>query len=548
MDGSTEPGPAAASGALAGPDAAEALATGRRFRGKNKNGRWKREEGTELAVIRLPLDVHPDDEPHLEQLFSTMWDVKRTLQRDARNAVDAYWAGTTRREADAKAWRRELGLTREGMERRAYAHMERSGWFGHHVSKALVMHQADEVFETAVARHLFPDASGRRHGRPKTGTWWDCTRIPGRARFHTSERTWETFRLHGTLDGHLAAHRHPRLDQTATTPDQAALLPAGTGVLAQPWRLQRPERPAGRIPTGASSAKGRPKTRAATWWDHTGPLTVVFAGGPDGRKGDLVLPVRLPSGAGRWARLVHFLGRPQAWHKIDLVRRRDASVPRGWAYEAHLMVLTGGYASPSPRASSPTGPGGPSSRSRDRTRRPLPPGRRPVRTAQRGLRPPQVLGVRFEADRAGAVREDREVPDPKVDADHGAGPACLAAAALDLHLQRHEPVPVRLPAHRRGQDPGPAVGQAAPQFTGRLVRADRPQSRQGHMPAIRLHPDGAGREPARQARLRPLLEPRETHFGALSSAGAGFMPVLQRRGGVRQAGAAGLLRVPIPPV
>jgi hypothetical protein len=45
---------------------------GRRFRGKNKNGRWKREEGTEPAVIRLTLDVHPDDEARLEQLYSGM--------------------------------------------------------------------------------------------------------------------------------------------------------------------------------------------------------------------------------------------------------------------------------------------------------------------------------------------------------------------------------------------------------------------------------------------------------------------------------------------
>jgi hypothetical protein len=185
----------------------------------------------------------------------------------------------------------------------------------------------------------------------KTGRWWDYTRIPGRARSHTSERTWETFRLHGTLAGHLAAYRHPRLDQTATTPARAALLAAGTSVLAQPWRLKRPERPAGRIPTGETNEKGRPKTRAARgWWDHTGPLTVVFAGGPDSAKGDLVLPVRLPSGSGRWTRIVHFLGRPEAWHKIDLVRRRDASAPRGWAYEAHLIILGVGYASPATRA------------------------------------------------------------------------------------------------------------------------------------------------------------------------------------------------------
>ena len=132
MDDSTVLGPTAASDASAPADA-EPAAGGRRFRGKNKNGRWKREEGTELAVIRLPLDVHPDDERDLERLFSAMWTVKRALQRDARAAVDAYWAGEVRRETDAKGWRRELGLTREGMERRAYRHLERSGWLGHHV-------------------------------------------------------------------------------------------------------------------------------------------------------------------------------------------------------------------------------------------------------------------------------------------------------------------------------------------------------------------------------------------------------------------------------
>jgi hypothetical protein len=124
MDDSDRLDPTAASDVPPEPVSA---APGRRFRGKNRNGRWKREEGTELAVIRLPLDVHPDDEQRLERLFSGMWDVKRALQRDARDAVDAYWAGEVRRELDAKGWRRELGLTREGMERRAYRHMERAG-------------------------------------------------------------------------------------------------------------------------------------------------------------------------------------------------------------------------------------------------------------------------------------------------------------------------------------------------------------------------------------------------------------------------------------
>ncbi|MDX3258129.1 hypothetical protein PV336_02610 [Streptomyces sp. MI02-2A] len=96
------------------PDAVSA----RRFRGKNKGQRWKRGEGTELAVIRLPLDVHRlEDLPRVENLYSAMWSVKRALQRDA---VDAYWAGDARRARDAKAWRAGLGLSREGMERRGY--------------------------------------------------------------------------------------------------------------------------------------------------------------------------------------------------------------------------------------------------------------------------------------------------------------------------------------------------------------------------------------------------------------------------------------------
>ncbi|MFF3515876.1 transposase [Streptomyces sp. NPDC002573] len=323
----------------------------RRYRRKNKKKRWTRDADTELAVIRLPLDLHdPATRHRTEDLFSAMWSVKRALQRDARDAVDAYWAGDVRRETDAKARRWELGLSREGMERRAYRHMENSKHLAHHVTKALVMHQADEVFETSISRHLFPDASGRRHGRPKTGRWWDYTRIPGRARSHTTDRKWETFRLHGTLAGHLDTYRHRSMDRQVLTPEQAAALPAGTAVLAQPRHLPTPARPEGRIATGEATAKNTPKTRAATWWDHTGPLAVVFTGGADSSRGDLVLPVRLPSGSGRWPYLLHFLNSPDTWHKIDLVRRRDSCAPGGWAYEAHLMVLTGGYASPATKA------------------------------------------------------------------------------------------------------------------------------------------------------------------------------------------------------
>jgi hypothetical protein len=331
---------------------------GRRFRGKNKQAGWRREAGATVSVVRLPLVVDaPADRRRLERLFSAMWSVKRALQRDARARVDAYWAGSRRREVDANRWRAGLGLSREGLERAAYAHVEGSGFLGHHVTKALVMHQADEVWN-GVARHLFGDAAGKRAGRPRVGGFWDYTRIPGRARSHTTGHKWETFRLHGTLAGHLEAYRHPNLPDLpglpggaggAVTAEGAAALRPGMSVLAQPRRMRAPDRPAGRVPTGKRSASGAPGMRAASWWDHTGPLTLVFTGGAHSTAGELVLPVRLPQGSGRWPYLVAMLGDPALWHKIDLVRRRAPSAPGGWAYEAHLMVLAPGYASPATR-------------------------------------------------------------------------------------------------------------------------------------------------------------------------------------------------------
>lgn len=85
---------------------------------------------------------------------------------------------------------------------------------------------------------------------------------------------------------------------------------------------------------------------SGSWWDHHGALAVVFAGGAGSADGDLVLPVRLPQGAGRWARLEHYLSDPSAWHKVDLVRHQDPTEPGGWRYEAHLVVLTAPWASP----------------------------------------------------------------------------------------------------------------------------------------------------------------------------------------------------------
>lgn len=201
----------------------------------------------------LPLAVtDPADLDRLEKLFGAMWSVKRAVQRDARAKVDAYWAAKYERdEHGAKAVRQRLGLSREAFERCAYKHLEASGHLKHHASKALAMHMADEVWN-GVQRHLFPDATGKRHGRPKTGRWYDFTRIPGRARSHTSERKWETFRLVGSLHGHTMAHGG-----------------GGRHTLQQPRRMPVPATTPGVMPTGKTTTSGKPGTRKATWWDHT---------------------------------------------------------------------------------------------------------------------------------------------------------------------------------------------------------------------------------------------------------------------------------------
>jgi hypothetical protein len=279
----------------------------------------------------LPLVVEGDRERRrLEKLSAAMHSIKRALQRDVRKRLGACWASPRRLQQDAAGWRKELGLSREGVERRAYSHLQRSGSLLSHVSKALAMHQADEVW-AGVERHLFGDRQGKRSGMPRVGSYWGFLRIAGRARSHTTEHKWETFRLFGTLQGHLAAYRHPELPAEISSPAHAASLAPGTRVLAQPRHLRLPE-------------------PVASWRDYTGPLVLVFYGGPASRAGELVLPVRLPQGAGRWPYLVHYLDRPEQWRKVDLVRRRDASAAGGWAYEAHLMILGDGYCSPATRA------------------------------------------------------------------------------------------------------------------------------------------------------------------------------------------------------
>jgi hypothetical protein len=300
-----------------------------RRRGKSKAPNFTYEGP--VSVIRLELDVSdPVVLRRVQCQWTAVFRLRRALQRDAQGRCRAFWVAQHERQRDPKALRERLGLTRKGIEAAAKAHIEASGWMRDHLTKAIGLHVADEVWQT-VDRHLFSDSSGRRHGPPKIGSWWEFARIPGRARSHTKTTpTWETYRLVGTLDGHLRTYRHPQLPAVVTTASEAACRPTGTSILAQPAGLSAPRKPA----TGS-------------WWDHAGVLAVVFTGLPGG---DVVLPVRLPQGAGQWAHLLHFLGDPSVWHKIDLVRVADRKAPSGWRYYAHLLTHHAGYQSAATRA------------------------------------------------------------------------------------------------------------------------------------------------------------------------------------------------------
>ncbi len=316
-------------------DGGEVVLARRRGRSKAPNFSYR----GPVSVIRLELDVSdPVVCRRVQAQWSAVFRLRRALQRDAAHRCRAYWAAHRERGADPKGLRERLGLSRKGIAAAAKSHIEASGWMRTHLTKAIGLHGADEVWET-VDRHLFTDSAGRRHGAPRVGSWWDFTRIPGRARSHTKTRpTWETWRLVGTLDGHLGAYRHPRLPVAVRTATEAAGCPAGTSILAQPARLPAPG-----------------KASSGSWWDHTGALAVVFTGLP---AGDIVLPVRLPQGAGQWAHLTHFLADPAVWHKIDLVRLRDRKAPGGWRYYAHLLVHQSGYqsaATQTRRTAIPTG-------------------------------------------------------------------------------------------------------------------------------------------------------------------------------------------------
>jgi hypothetical protein len=280
----------------------------KRTRGPNKRAKWVRDPALGVSVIRLTLDTHdPVQRRLVEAVFSATFEVRRALQHELRSKLRAYHTAHRERAVDRDALLARLGLSQTALEYSAYRHLEQAPHLRRFATKAVVMHVADNVW-TSGERHLFPDAAGKRHGMPRVGKWYEFTRIPGRAKSHTEDRKWESFRLHGSLAGHRAAY---------TQRDR----------FVQPQRM-------------------RP-VAAKRWWAHDGALAVVFTGL---HGGELALPVRLPTEPSNQAHLEHHLADPDKWHKIDLVRTRDPNAEGGWRYEAHLMVLTQPYVSPSTRA------------------------------------------------------------------------------------------------------------------------------------------------------------------------------------------------------
>ena len=312
----------------------------KRVRGKNKKKRYRHKGPT--AVIPLQLDVTGGAQRRVETLFSAVYTLQRALIRDAASGCTQFWLEDTARQE--QKWSDVLATHRvdaAGLADRAKTHVEDSVWLGDHLSKAVVLHASARVAET-VKRHVFGDSNGKRSGAPKVGSWFDFTTIAGRARSHTKPGdVWETFRLAGSLQGHVDTYRHPGLPADVVTVDDVLKLPAGVSVLSQPKQLPAPTAP---FINGKRS-----------WATYDGPLVVVYT--LKGRD-DVVLPVRLPSGSGSWAYLNHFLADREPWHKIDVVRVRDRRAPGGWRYNAHLLTQQAGYVSESTktrRANVPTG-------------------------------------------------------------------------------------------------------------------------------------------------------------------------------------------------
>ena len=67
--------------------------SGKRTRGPNRGTAWARNPDDGVSVLRLALDTgDPIQRRRLEAMFQSAYQVRRAVQRQAKNACRAYWA------------------------------------------------------------------------------------------------------------------------------------------------------------------------------------------------------------------------------------------------------------------------------------------------------------------------------------------------------------------------------------------------------------------------------------------------------------------------
>ena len=260
----------------------------------------------------------------IELIYQATFQLKQATQRDAttRCAIYQEWRNgkaykalpRKERGAACKAKKEELGLTLNGMQAIMRKHCSGNPFLQHYVTSVQIEFHASEIYETT-KRHLTPNKSGKFNGPPKVKCWFDHSKLIGRARSHTVENSWLSFRLVGSYEAHIGYFGN------------ADCSIANGEYLKQPSVMPSPH-----------------PRKNADWWTYDGPLVVVYPKG-DSDKSDLILPVRLPSGLGEQERLEYYLDDPNSWHKIDITRVQDRKAPGGWRYYAHLLVNKVGYAS-----------------------------------------------------------------------------------------------------------------------------------------------------------------------------------------------------------
>ena len=140
-----------------------------RRRGKSKAPNFKYEG--QVSVIRLELDV--SGEQKLRRRLQRQWEaafrLRRALQRDA-NVVARIGPLTMNARCRSERAARAAGTVPQRNRGGGQGpYRGRSGWMRDHLTKAVGLHVADEVWET-VDRHLFTDSSDSAvHHGPRRG-------------------------------------------------------------------------------------------------------------------------------------------------------------------------------------------------------------------------------------------------------------------------------------------------------------------------------------------------------------------------------------------